>query len=473
MEFQKVILVHGERMYYYTEMPDSINPATEELLASYETMPVSELHEIAAVTHMAAREWSREAVTTRAGLANAAGEVLEQRRDELALLITREMGKPVRESRAEIDKCVLLCEFYSSNGPRLLADESIETEARKSYTRCEPLGVVLGVMPWNFPFWQVFRFAIPTLTAGNGALLKHASNVTGCSLAIESVFKQAGYPENLFRSLIARGADTAGLIAGESVQAVTLTGSEAAGSAVAAAAGKAIKKSVLELGGSDPYLILKDADLDLAAEKCARGRLFNGGQTCIAAKRFIVESAVIDSFVERLTGWISKFRQGDPELDETDLGPMARPDLREEIHDQVSRSIQAGAKLVMGGEMPSGRGYYYPPTILTNVHPAMPVAKEETFGPVAVVLQADDLEHAINLANQSEFGLGAAVFTSDLRTAEAVAHRIQAGTCFVNDFVKSDPRMPFGGIRKSGYGRELAREGIREFVNLKSVVLNS
>lgn len=426
---------------------------------------------IAHDTHRVARAWAAVPVQERADQARQAAQVLLERKQELALLITREMGKPVRESRAEIEKCAWVCEFYADKGPGFLADELIPTNAWKSFTTCQPLGVVLGIMPWNFPFWQVFRFAVPALTAGNGAILKHASNVTGCGLAIESIFRQAGYPDNLFRTIIASGSQVEDLIAQDTIQAVTLTGSEAAGSAVAAAAGKALKKSVLELGGSDPYLVLEDADLDMAAEKCAQARLFNAGQTCIAAKRFIVIGSVMERFVEKFRACMQKRICGDPEDAQTDMGPMARDDLRIELQDQVDRSLKAGAKLLMGGSIPSGSGYYYPPTILTQVHPGMPAADEELFGPVAAVMEAADPEHAISIANQSSFGLGSAVFTRDMRTAESVARRLEAGTCFINDFVKSDPRLPFGGIKKSGYGRELAREGIREFVNIKSVVV--
>ena len=304
-------------------------------------MTLDEISEVAKRTRSAAVGWAREAVESRAALADKAARILRDRKDELALLITREMGKPIRQSISEIEKCAWVCEFYAENGPRFLREESIATDAFKSYTRCEPLGVVLGVMPWNFPFWQVFRFAIPTLTAGNGALLKRASNVSGCSLAIESIFRQAGYPDHLFRSIIASGKDVGSLVATDAVQAVTLTGSEAAGSSVAEAAGKAIKKSLLELGGSDPYLILADADIDLAAEKCAQARLVNGGQTCIAAKRFVVEQPVVDAFLEKLQDAMAKFNVGDPGNMETDIGPMAREDLREEVHDQVRRSIEA------------------------------------------------------------------------------------------------------------------------------------
>jgi succinate-semialdehyde dehydrogenase/glutarate-semialdehyde dehydrogenase len=420
-------------------MPDSINPANGERLARYEKMSREGIMEIAGATSRAAGSWAALPVSERAMLGTATAAVLDRRRDELALLITREMGKPIREAQAEIEKCAWVCRYYAENGPQFLSDESIPTDAYKSFASFEPLGVVLAVMPWNFPFWQVFRFASPALVAGNGILLKHASNVQ--------------------------------LIASDAVQAVTLTGSEPAGSAVAEAAGKAIKKSVLELGGSDPYLILEDADLDLAAEKCAQARLLNAGQVCIAAKRFIVDSSILESFTEKLLHQMSGHIMGNPELNSTRIGPMARGDLRDELHLQVQDSLTAGARLLLGGEIPEGPGYFYPPTLLDNVKPGMPAFDEELFGPVAAVIEAADTEEAIELANQSQFGLGAAVFTRDLRTGESVARQLQAGVCFINDFVKSDPRMPFGGIKKSGYGRELSHFGIREFTNIKSIVI--
>ena len=452
-------------------MPDSINPANGERLARYEKMSREGIMEIAGAASRAAGSWGAVPASDRALLGTATAAVLDRRRDDLALLVTREMGKPIREAQAEIEKCAWVCRYYAENGPRFLADESIQTDAYKSVAAFEPLGVVLAVMPWNFPFWQVFRFAAPALVAGNGVVLKHASNVCGCALAIESVFKEAGYPEDLFRTIIAGPDDIEALIASDKIHAVTLTGSEPAGMAVASAAGKAIKKSVLELGGSDPYLILGDADLDLAAEKCAQARLLNAGQVCIAAKRFIVDHSVIEAFTERLIMQMQSRKVGDPERETTDLGPMARPDLREELHQQVQESVTAGARLLLGGEIPNGPGYFYPPTLLDNVQPGMPAFDQELFGPVAAITEAANTDEAVRLANQSRFGLGAAVFTRDLRIGESVARRLQAGVCFINDFVKSDPRMPFGGIKKSGYGRELSHFGIREFTNIKSIVI--
>ena len=454
-------------------MPESINPATGELMARYPALTFKKAVSIAGEVSAASGRWAGLPVRERATLLGAIADELLGKREDLALLITREMGKSIRESRAEIEKCAWVCRYYGENGPRFIADESIATEAWKSLVSYEPLGVVLAVMPWNFPFWQVFRFAVPALLAGNGALLKHASNVTGCSLAIEEVFRSTGFPDNLFRSIVADAGTILDLIATEHVQAVTLTGSEPAGQAVASAAGKAVKKSVLELGGSDPYLVLADADLDLAARQCAQARLVNNGQTCIAAKRIIVERPVKEAFLEKLADALSGFTTGDPEDPATDLGPMAREDLRQELQDQVDRALAAGARLLMGGRIPTGKGFFYPVTLLDEVDAGNPVAVEEVFGPVAVVMEAESADAAVQLANRSEFGLGAAVFTRDLRRGEGIARQLQAGVVAVNDFVKSDPRLPFGGIRRSGYGRELAEHGIREFTNIKSIVIQT
>jgi succinate-semialdehyde dehydrogenase / glutarate-semialdehyde dehydrogenase len=450
-------------------MPASINPATGERIAAYPKMPYTEVEDILEKTAGAAAEWGRVPPQERAGRAAAAAEALERQRDELALLVTREMGKPVSESRAEIEKCARVCRYYAENGPAFLADEPLDCDAAFSYAAFRPLGVVLAVMPWNFPFWQVFRFAAPALTAGNGGVLKHASNVSGCALAIESVMRESGYPEHLFRALITGGEEVARAIASPHVQAATLTGSEGAGSAVAAAAGKALKKTVLELGGSDPYLILEDADIGLAAEKCATSRMINGGQSCIAAKRFIVVDPVREAFTGKFLAEMGKFNPGDPEDPGTRLGPLAREDLRDEVHAQARRSVQAGARLLLGGSLPQGPGWYYPATVLDAVAPGMPAYSEEVFGPVAAIIHARDTDDAVRIANDSRFGLGAAVFTRDRELGRAVAARLQCGFCAVNDFVKSDPRLPFGGIKASGYGRELSRQGMREFVNIQTV----
>lgn len=450
-------------------MFESINPATGVAVARYPTMDANTVDAVLGATAAAARAWAGVDVAKRAARLERVATVLEARKDEFALLMTREMGKPIRQARAEVAKCATLCRYYSSRGPAFLAEGAVESDATESYLVYQPLGVVLGIMPWNFPFWQVLRFAAPALTAGNGALLKHASNVSGCALALESLFRQAGYPEDLFRTLLIPSDTVAGLIADPRIQAVTLTGSERAGAAVAAAAGKAIKKTVLELGGSDPYLILEDADLDHAAEKCVESRLINSGQSCIAAKRFIVDRRVAEEFTHKFVAGMKRRVLGKPEDDATDIGPQARGDLRDSLHDQVRRSVQAGAKCLLGGKISKRAGYYYPATVLTGVRPGMAIFDEEVFGPVAAIIEAADVEDAIQLANQSAYGLGSAVFSRDVDRAKSVALRLEAGGCFINDFVKSDPRLPFGGIKRSGYGRELSVLGIREFVNIKTI----
>jgi succinate-semialdehyde dehydrogenase/glutarate-semialdehyde dehydrogenase len=449
----------------------SINPAIGEVLREYEPHTEQEVDSLIEASAAAADAWSGIAVCDRAALMGRAGEVLEQAKDVFGELITREMGKPLAQSVAEIEKCAWVCRYYADNGERFLQDELLEANAGKSFVAFEPLGLVLAVMPWNFPFWQVFRFAAPALVAGNGALLKHASNVSGCALAIEQVFAEAGFPEGLFRTLLIPSSEVDRVIGNQLVKAVTLTGSEPAGRSVAACAGRHLKKTVLELGGSDPYIILEDADLDLAAEKCLASRLNNCGQTCIAAKRFIVVSEVRQAFTQRLINGMQRMKTGDPMSEETDLGPLAREDLREDLHRQVSASLEAGAQLLYKGELPTGleKGSFYPPVLLADVGPGMPVYKEETFGPVAAVIAARDEDDAIRIANDSNFGLGAAVFTRDTTRGERVARQLQAGCVFVNDFVKSDPRLPFGGVKRSGYGRELSRYGMLELRNLKTV----
>jgi succinate-semialdehyde dehydrogenase/glutarate-semialdehyde dehydrogenase len=397
---------------------------------------------------------------------------LRTRKQELAELMTREMGKTVQSARAEVEKCAWVCEYFAENAERFLAAEPVETDASRSYVTFNPIGVVLAVMPWNFPFWQVFRFVAPALMAGNAGLLKHASNVQGCALAIEDVLRDAGAPQDLFRALLVSGHRIPALIADPRIAAVTLTGSTEAGRSVGSAAGHEIKKSVLELGGSDAYLVLEDADLDLAASTCVASRMINGGQSCIAAKRFIVVESVAAEFEQRVVAHMQAIEMGNPLEQETQLGPMARVDLRDELHDQVERSISEGADLVVGGAIPPGPGAFYPPTVLTNVGPGNPAFVEELFGPVAAIVGARDEAHAIELANDSVFGLGAAVFTRDVQRGEWIAaNELEAGHCAVNSFVKSDPRLPFGGVKTSGYGRELSWYGIREFTNIKTVYI--
>jgi succinate-semialdehyde dehydrogenase/glutarate-semialdehyde dehydrogenase len=380
------------------------------------------------------------------------------------------MGKPLAQGRSEAEKCAWVCRYYADTAAAALAPEPVETDATRSFVAFRPLGPVLAVMPWNFPLWQVFRFLAPAVMAGNAAILKHASNVSGCALAIEAVMRASGFPGELFRSLLVPSGRVEELIDAPEIRAVTLTGSTPAGRAVAARAGLRLKKTVLELGGSDPYLILEDADLERAAETCAASRLINGGQSCIAAKRFIVVGRAREEFEERLVERMKARRMGDPRADGTDLGPQARRDLRDELHAQVEASVAGGARLLLGGELPPGPGAYYPATVLTDVGPGTPAHDDELFGPVAAVIPVRDEAEAIRVANASRFGLGAAVFTRDAARGERIAaEELEAGACFVNTFVKSDPRLPFGGVKESGYGRELSSFGIREFVNIKSV----
>ncbi len=414
--------------------------------------------------------WRKLPLAERTGPLRSAAARLEERRNQLAELMALEMGKPIREGRAEIEKCALVCRYYAEQAGELLAPREIESDASRSFVTFEPLGPILAVMPWNFPFWQVFRIVAPHLTAGNVALLKHASNVPGCALAIEELLHEAGFPAGVFQTLLIGSGEVAGLIEDRRVRAVTLTGSTPAGRAVAAQAGAHLKKTVLELGGSDPYVLLGDADLDEAVSECVTGRMINGGQSCIAAKRFIVTPEHLERFEEGLVGAMSEIRMGDPLDEATPLGPMARADLRDELHDQVARSVGAGARLLLGGEKPDRPGAYYPPTVLAGVQPGMAAYEEELFGPVAAIIAAEDDADALRIANDSPFGLGAAIFSTDVERATAIAaQELEAGSCFVNAFVRSDPRLPFGGVGDSGYGRELGSFGIYEFVNIKTV----
>jgi succinate-semialdehyde dehydrogenase/glutarate-semialdehyde dehydrogenase len=448
----------------------SVNPVDGSVIREYAETPPAQAAEILTAAARAFEPWRRTTFAERARLLRRAGALLRERRDELARLMALEMGKPLAQGRAEADKCASVCGYYAEHAERFLAPERAESDAWKSYVAFEPLGVVLAVMPWNFPLWQVFRFAAPALAAGNVGLLKHASNVSGCALAIEETLHAAGVPRDVFRALLVGSDRVAGLIEAKEVAAVTLTGSGPAGRAVAAKAGACLKKTVLELGGSDPYVVLEDADLEQAAETCAASRLINGGQSCIAAKRFVVVETVRREFEERLVARMQARRMGDPLAEGVEVGPQARRDLRDAVHAQVATSIAEGARVLLGCTVPPGPGAFYPPSVLTSVRPGMPAFDEELFGPVAAVISAQDEPEAIRLANQSAFGLGAAVFTSDVERGERIAREeLAAGSCFVNSFVRSDPRLPFGGIKESGYGRELAAFGIREFVNVKTV----
>ena len=451
-------------------MPESINPATEEKIEIYEEHTRQEIDIILENVDKAQKSWKKTEFSERSRLMRSTADVLRANSERYAKIMTHEMGKPISGARSEVEKCAWVCEYYADNAAEFLSDEVIETDASQSFVTFRPMGVVLAVMPWNFPFWQVFRFAAPALMAGNAGVLKHASNVTGCALAIEEIFREAGFPEHLFRTLKVPGKNVAGVIENPIIKAVTLTGSVPAGRAVAEKAGSLLKKTVMELGGSDPYVILEDADLDSAVETCVTSRLINSGQSCIAAKRFIVVESVLEKFTNKFTAQMRSKTMGNPMDEESDLGPQARNDLRDELHQQVQKSIENGAKCILGGEIPNRKGAWYPSTILTNVSPGMPAYEEELFGPVAAIIEARDEDDAIRIANDSKFGLGAAVFTEDIEKGRLIAaKKLNAGCCFVNQFVKSDPRLPFGGILDSGYGRELSHYGIKEFVNVKTV----
>ncbi|MGV3522686.1 MAG: NAD-dependent succinate-semialdehyde dehydrogenase [Candidatus Sericytochromatia bacterium] len=448
----------------------TLNPTTGEAISSYPEISAAELQALLERVEGVWQTWKQTPFATRSQLMHRAAQLLRTRKQALALLMAQEMGKPLSAGEAEAEKCAWVCEYYADGAEAMLADQAIEAGARSSYVRFQPLGPVLAIMPWNFPLWQVFRFAAPALMAGNAALLKHAEIVQGCAAAIEAIFVDAGFPAELFCNLVISHDQTREVIEHPVVRAVTLTGSTRAGKTVAAQAGAVLKKTVLELGGSDPYLILADADLDHAAQVCATSRLINGGQSCIAAKRFIVVESVKTAFETKLVEAMGKAVMGDPLDPATTLGPQARGDLRDALHAQVEASLGAGARCLLGGQLPEGPGFFYPPTVLTDVGPGMPAYEDELFGPVAAIIGAADEAEAIAIANDTVYGLGAAVFSQDLARAEQIAaEQLEAGCCFVNALVASDPRLPFGGIKESGYGRELADFGIREFVNIKTV----
>lgn len=448
----------------------TIDPTTGLTVRDYAEMDPHTVSAIIDTAHNTQMQWRETTYSERAALMRNAARLLDQHAQEYARLMAEEMGKPIAGGEAEIEKCAWVCEYYADQADVFLADEAIASGASASWVAYRPLGVVLAVMPWNFPFWQVFRFAAPALMAGNAAVLKHGSNVCGSALAIEALFREAGFPQDLFRTLLIGSGQVAAVIEHPSIKAVTLTGSTAAGRAVAAKAGEQLKKTVLELGGSDPYLILDDADVEAPATTCAASRLINSGQSCIAAKRFIVVQPHLQRFEQLMVEKMSAARMGPPTEDGVLIGPQARTDLRDELHAQVRDSLVAGARLLCGGEVPEGPGAFYPPTVLTDVGAGMPAYAEELFGPVAAIIPVADEDEAIHVANDSVFGLGAAVFTADVERGKRIAaDRLEAGACFVNDFVKSDPRLPFGGIKQSGYGRELAQFGIREFVNIKTI----
>ncbi|MCX2819705.1 NAD-dependent succinate-semialdehyde dehydrogenase [Haladaptatus sp. F3-133] len=449
---------------------EDINPSTEEVIETYEGHETGEVIDAVEKADDAFDGWSDRSIEERESLLADVAEVLRDNTDEYAETMTREMGKPVSEARSEVEKCAWVCDYYAERAGEHLQDDRIGTEpGARTYVSYEPLGVVLAIMPWNFPFWQVFRFAVPYLTAGNVGILKHASNVPGCALAIEEVFDRAGYPDGVFTTVLAETDAVEPMLEHDAVRAVTLTGSNRAGSAVGETAGREIKKTVLELGGSDPFVVLDDADVDEAARVGARSRNLNSGQSCIAAKRFVVHQDVYEGFLERFVEEVEALNVGDPTDEDVDVGSQARGDLRDELHGQVRDSVEAGAEAVVGGEPLDREGYYYPPTVLTDVPDGCPASEEELFGPVAAVFRVSDEDEAIDRANDSPYGLGASIWTDDVERGERVAGRIKAGSTFVNELVKSDPRLPFGGVKKSGYGRELGRDGIREFTNRKTV----
>ncbi len=448
---------------------ETVDPATGQVTGAYDTMPLDEVLGVAARVRDAQRAWRDAPLSVRATAVGRLAPVLRARLEAHARLIAREMGKPLAEGRAEVEKCAWLCEVYAQNAARWLAEEEVAADGRRHVVALEPLGVVLSVMPWNFPFWQAFRFAVPAVLAGNGSVLKHASNVPGCARAIEDAFREAGFPEDLFRAVFADHAAVAALVAGDLVAGVSLTGSTEAGARVAEAAGRALKKVVLELGGSDPFLVLDDADVELAARHAVRGRTLNAGQSCIAAKRFLVARPLAEAFTARFAALMGALVVGDPLDERTQVGPLVDARALAEVAAQVTDSVAAGARVAAGGGRLDRPGFFYAPTVLSGVTPDMRVAREEVFGPVAPVLVVADDEEAIALANATEFGLGASVWTRDLARGERVARRLEAGATFVNSIVKSDPRMPFGGVKKSGLGRELSHHGLREFVNVKGI----
>ena len=450
----------------------SINPYNGKNIKRYEEMDKKSIKNAIDKAHETHLIWKTNHIDFRGNLMRRAAKILLDDKVKYAKIMATEMGKPLQQGISEVEKCAWVCNFYADKARGFLKNKTIKTEAYKSYVAYEPIGVILAVMPWNFPFWQVFRFAVPTMMTGNGAILKHASNVPKSALAIQSIFEKAGFPSGLFTTLLVTSKAVKGIIQNPKVKAVTLTGSEPAGSAVAAIAGKNIKKTVLELGGSDAYIILEDADLDEAIEACVTSRLINSGQSCIGAKRFIVVEKIYDEFLKKFKAKMKSKKMGNPMKNETDIGPMARFDLRDELHEQVTESIEKGAKAILGGKIPKRKGAFYPATILTNVKKGMPAYDDELFGPVASVIKVADKNDAIAVANDSKFGLGAAVFTKDREQGEYMARReLNAGACFVNAYVRSDPRLPFGGIKQSGYGRELSKEGMMEFVNAKTVYI--
>lgn len=448
----------------------TINPATGQQLQTYEEMSSKEVSDIIEKAHDAYLDWRDTPFSDRIKCMKKVADILEKNKKDYATLMANEMGKPITAGITEIEKCIWLCDYYADNIEELLKPKEIKTDFKKTYVTYKPTGVIFAIMPWNYPIWQVFRFAVPNLLAGNAGLLKHAPISTGTALIIDEIFTEAGFPHDLFRSLIIDVEEASRVIAHPHVTGVTLTGSERAGRAVAAEAGKALKKVVLELGGSDPYVVLEDADLDKAAETIVTSRMNNTGQVCIAAKRVIPVASVHEALKDKILEKLKAYQPADPLNEKTVMGPMAREDLRDEVHRQVQDSVKSGAKLICGGELPDGKGFYYPPTVLDHVAKGMPAYDQEIFGPVITFIPAKNEDEAIEIAKDTSYGLGAAVFTKDLARGEDIAvNKLRAGTCVVNTLVKSDPRLPFGGIKNSGFGRELSSEGLHEFLNIKTI----
>jgi succinate-semialdehyde dehydrogenase/glutarate-semialdehyde dehydrogenase len=448
---------------------ESINPATEEVLGRYDDFTAEQVEEALAQARQAFLGWRCLSFEERAEPMHRAAECLRSRKEKYAGLITAEMGKTISEAEAEITKCAWNCDFYADHAEKFLSDQRVRTNAKESLVAFEPIGVILAVMPWNFPFWQVFRFAAPALMAGNAAVLKHASNVPQCALAIEEVFRDAGFPDGLFRTLLVPASAVDGIIADDRIAAVTLTGSDIAGSKVASTAGRSLKKTVMELGGSDPFIILADADMDGAVQFAVKSRYQNAGQSCIAAKRFMVEEAIADEFERRFVEAVGKLKVGDPAQREVQMGPLAREDLLDDLDRQVQQSVQRGARVVCGGKRMNGKGYFYQPTVMVGVTPDMPVFSEETFGPVAPVVRVKNADEAVALANDSKYGLGGNLWTTNTERGKQLARRIESGNVFINGMTASDPRLPFGGVKHSGYGRELSSFGIEEFTNIQTI----
>jgi succinate-semialdehyde dehydrogenase/glutarate-semialdehyde dehydrogenase len=447
----------------------TINPTNGKVIKTFDEMSLTQVKDIVDKADEDFLQWREHDFNFRKKLMENAALILRDRKEEYGKVLTLEMGKPLLQAIAEVEKCALVCQYYADNAEKILSEEFVSTDASESFVRFDPLGIILAVMPWNFPFWQVFRFAAPALMAGNVCLLKHASNVPMSALAIEDIFLKAGFPKNVFRTLLIGSAAVEEVINHSQVKAATLTGSEPAGKKVAETCGKFLKKTVLELGGSDPFVVLENADIEAAVKTAVTARLINNGQSCIAAKRFIVVEKVYSEFESKFVEVMKKIKVGDPMNPETELGPIAREDLLFELEDQVMRSVKSGANILCGGKRIPGEGFYFEPTVLANVLPNTPAYEEEIFGPVAALIKTVDEEEAIEIANDSPFGLGASLWTSDKEKAKQIAAKIESGSVFINGMVKSDPRLPFGGIKNSGYGRELSHYGIKEFVNIKTV----